>query len=90
MKKIYLAIVEFFMSLVAYFKHNEMEVANVKVNPTEAMRITNPLPMIQPDTRMFISTGSRMYFPKKTKFKPSMREQHLGRRRSRFYFNKNR
>jgi len=31
-----------------------------------------------------------LYIPQRKKFKGFQREQHLGRRRSRFYFNKNR
>jgi len=33
--------------------------------------------------------GNPEFYPRRKKFKGFMREQHLGRRRSRFYFNKN-
>ena len=34
--------------------------------------------------------GSPEFYPKRKKFKGYQREQHLGRRRSKYYFNKNR
>jgi hypothetical protein len=90
MKNLYLSIADFFVRLwkVLFSKHypsylKEPEKGLVRL--TESGALTE----LAPDQVYNPAYIHPIYFPPRNKFKPCQREFHLGRRRSRFYFNKN-
>ncbi len=91
MKKLISLLVEFFLNFWKFFFGTSRTSMEKEVRPKGgAMIIKSPLPTLIPSQVAPLWGTNPMFFPKHTGFKPSMREQHLGRRRSRFYFNKNR
>jgi len=59
------------------------------VSEPETLKLISP-PMFElPPLSAISYGGSFEFYPKRKKFKGYQREQHLGRRRSKHYFNKN-
>jgi hypothetical protein len=86
--KTFKLIVEFFMNIFYFLFGKKVPIQTATSLSSQPMRI-EALPELSPEQVRNFGGINPIFIPKRTKFKGYMRERHLGSRRSKYCFNKN-